>query len=155
MPHDGSKGRDMGELIEDDRALRAILTAARTIAVVGLSRSADKASYRVAAYLAGQGYRVIPVNPAAPQILGRPSLPDLAAVGEAVDVVDIFRPPDEVPAIVEQATALGARTVWMQLGIRHDQAAARAVAACLNVVMDRCMMVEHRRLLGDGAGVKR
>ncbi|UCH36508.1 MAG: CoA-binding protein [Armatimonadota bacterium] len=142
----------MGKVADDDEALRGILTSATTIAVVGLSRSADKDSHRVASYLMAQGYRIIPVNPGAEEILEQRCFPDLAAVNQPVDVVQIFRPAQDVPPIVEQAIAAGARTVWMQLAIRHDAAAARAAAACLTVVQDRCMAVEHHRLIGGGGG---
>jgi hypothetical protein len=142
----------MGKVVDDDEALREILTAAGTIAVVGLSRSPEKDSHSVARYLMEQGYDIIPVNPAVQEVLGRRSFPELAAVGQAVDVVQVFRPAAAAPEIVEQAIQAGARTVWMQLGICHDEAAARAAGACLTVVMDRCMRAEHRRLLGDPAG---
>jgi len=124
--------------------VRQILASARTVAVVGLSDKPERDSYRVAAYLQQAGYRVIPVNPNLPTVLGEPAYPHLRAIPERVDVVDIFRKPEAVPEIVEDAIAIGARAVWMQDGIVHNAAAERARAAGLAVVMNRCMMREHR-----------
>ncbi len=130
-----------------DREIDAVLAAARTIAVVGLSDKPDRDSYRVAAYLQAHGYRIVPVNPAAEAILGETSYPDLASIpGDiAIDVVDVFRKPEFVPAVVDAALARRARAVWMQLGIAHNAAAEKARAAGLAVVMDRCIKVEHAR----------
>ncbi|MCS7252132.1 MAG: CoA-binding protein [Thermoflexus sp.] len=133
--------------VQDDNTLRHILTEARTIAVVGLSADSERPSHQVAAYLQGQGYRIIPVNPTIQEVLGEPSYPDLLSVPEPVDVVDIFRPARYVPEIVEQAIAKGAKVVWMQLGVIHFEAAQRAREAGLLVVMDRCMKMEHQRLI--------
>jgi len=121
-----------------------ILRDARTIAVVGLSPKSARPSHQVAVYLLGAGYEVIPVNPGHDQILGLQSYANLAAVPGPVDIVDIFRNPQEVPAIVDSAIAIGAKVVWMQLGIVHEQAAAKARAAGLIVVMDRCLKVDHQ-----------
>ncbi len=126
--------------------IERILKESETIAVVGLSPHPTRASHSVARYLQAQGYRIIPVNPTVEEVLGEKSYPDLASVPEEVDVVDIFRRPEHVPAIVEAAIAKGARAVWMQEGIVHEEAAARAREAGLMVVMDRCMYKEHRRL---------
>ncbi len=130
-----------------DQEIDAILANAGTIAVVGLSDKPDRDSHRVAAYLQAHGYRIIPVNPAAQAILGERSYPDLASIpGDvAVDVVDIFRKPEFVPSLVDAAIARRARVVWMQLGIAHNAAADRARAAGLQVVMDRCLKLEHAR----------
>ncbi|MGH2538116.1 MAG: CoA-binding protein [Candidatus Promineifilaceae bacterium] len=125
-------------------AIERILDSAEVIAVVGLSANPGRAGYYVPAYLQRQGYRVIPVNPNLETALGEMAYPDLAAVPEAVDLVLIFRRPEYVPAVVEQAIAIGAKAVWMQLGIVHNEAAAAVRAAGLDVVMDACMMVEHR-----------
>lgn len=135
-----------------DREIDAILASARTIAVVGLSDKPHRDSYRVASYLQAHGYRIIPVNPAADEILGEKSYPNLASIpGDiAVDVVDIFRRPEFVPPIVEAAIARPARVVWMQLGIVHNAAAEKARAAGLAVVMDRCVKVEHARWAAGG-----
>lgn len=127
--------------------IEKILKESKTIAVVGLSPDPTRPSYNVAHYLQAQGYRIIPVNPFVQAVLGEKSYPDLASVPETVDVVDIFRHPRHVPAIVEAAIAKGARAVWMQEGIVHQEAAARAREAGLMVVMDCCMLKEHRRLV--------
>jgi predicted CoA-binding protein len=124
--------------------VRHILAAASTIAVVGLSDRPDRDSYRVAAYLQQAGYRIIPVNPNLTTVLGEPAYPGLRAIPVLVDVVDIFRKPEAVPAIVEDAIAIGARAVWMQEGVVHNAAAERARQAGLAVVMNKCMMREHR-----------
>lgn len=130
--------------------IEQILKEFRTIAVVGLSPKADRPSYRVAAYLQAQGYRILPVNPKADEVLGEKSYPSLSAVPVPIDVVDIFRRPEEVPPVVEEAIRVRAKAVWMQEGIVHETAAARARAAGLLVVMDRCMLKEHERLKGEG-----
>ncbi len=132
----------------EDGKIRKILETTRTIAVVGLSSNPAKISHQVAAYLKSQGYRIIPVNPTADTILGEQAYPDVLSVPEPVDVVQIFRPPQDVPPVVEQAIQKGAKAVWMQQGIAHAEAAAQAEAAGLLVVQDRCMRTEHRRLLG-------
>lgn len=136
--------------VQDDPTLRRILAEARTIAVVGLSADPERPSHQVASYLQHQGYRIIPVNPTIQEVLGEPSYPDLLSVPEPVDVVDIFRPARYVPEIVEQAIAKGAKVIWMQLGVIHFEAAQRAREAGLLVVMDRCMKIEHQRLLRSG-----
>jgi uncharacterized protein len=132
----------------DDDTLRALLKRAKTIAVVGLSANPSKDSYHVAEYLKNKGYRIIPVNPSVTEILGEKAWPDLASIPEPVDVVDVFRRPEHVPPIAEQAVAIGASALWLQLGVRNDEAADRAADAGLTVVQDRCMLVEHRRLVG-------
>lgn len=140
-----------GGLYYGDAFLAAIYRTTRTIAMVGASPNWNRPSYFVMKYLQGKGYRVIPVNPmaAGKEILGEAVVADLADVAEPVDLVDIFRRPDAVPAIVEGAIAIGAKVVWMQLGIRHDAAADRAEAAGLTVVMDRCLKIEYGRLSGE------
>lgn len=129
-----------------ENVIELILRESKTIAVVGLSPDPDRPSNRVASYLQSQGYRIIPVNPAVEEVLGQRSYPDLASVPGEVDVVEIFRRPEHVPAIVEAAIAKGVKAIWMQEGIVHEEAAAKARAAGLKVVMDRCMFKEHRRL---------
>jgi len=126
--------------------LEEILRNSKLVAVVGLSPNPMRPSYGVAQYLQGQGYRIIPVNPTVEQVLGEKSYPDLSTIPERVDVVDIFRRSEEVPAIVEEAIKIKARAVWMQEGVIHEEAAAKARAAGLSVVMDKCMMTEHQRL---------
>ena len=122
-----------------------ILQRSETIAVVGLSRDPAKDSHSVAAYLQSQGYRIIPVNPHAQEILGEKCYPDLLSIPVPVDVVDIFRPSEDVPPIVDQAIAIGARAVWMQVGVAHPQAAEKARRAGLLVVMDTCIRTAHRQ----------
>jgi hypothetical protein len=124
-----------------------LLARARTIAVVGVSAKPDRDSHRVAAYLQAAGYRIVPVNPGLDEVLGERAWPDLASIPAdvAIDIVDIFRLPEHIPPIVEAAIARGAGAVWMQLGLAHNDAAARARAAGLTVVMDRCLKVEHAR----------
>jgi uncharacterized protein len=124
-----------------------ILASARTIAVVGLSAKPHRASFDVARYLQEHGYRIVPVNPALREWRGEPAYPDLASVPAAIeiDVVDIFRRPEFIPRIVDEAIARGAKVVWMQLGLAHNAAAEVARAAGLQVVMDRCLKVEHSR----------
>ncbi len=128
--------------------LRAILAGNRTVAVVGLSANWYRPSYFAAKYLLDHGYRVIPVNPAYEAVLGQTAYPDLRSIPEPVDVVDIFRRAEEVPALVDEAIAIGARVVWMQIGVEHQAAADRARAAGLEVVMNRCMKIEYARLFG-------
>jgi predicted CoA-binding protein len=126
--------------------IRDILTASKTVAVVGLSDSPDRPSYHVAAYLQGHGYRIIPVNPAVTEVLGERAYAGLCDVPVPVDLVDVFRKSEAVPPIVEDAIAIGAKAIWMQEGVVHEEAAARARAAGLTVVMDRCTLKEHARL---------
>ena len=135
--------------------IKSVLESYRTVAVVGLSRNSAKASYQVANYLKSVGYHIIPVNPFADEILGETSYKSLLDVPETIDVVDIFRPSEDVPAIVEEAITIKNRhgtpkVIWMQLGIVNEEAAKRAREAGFTVVMDRCMMSEHRRLSMDG-----
>ena len=132
--------------------IRQLLRRARTIAVVGLSEKPDRDSHRVAAYLQSHGYQILPVNPSVTDILGERAYPDLKALPAAPDVVDIFRKPEAVPEIVEQAIAVGAKAIWMQEGVVHHAAAARARAAGLQVVMNRCMLKDHRTLLAAAPG---
>jgi uncharacterized protein len=123
-----------------------ILHSARTIAVVGLSGKRYRPSYGVAEYLKRSGYRIIPVNPMETSVLGEKSYPDLDSVPEPIDLVDIFRRSEYVPEIVEAAIRKGAKAIWMQESVIHEAAAARAEAAGLAVVMDRCILKDHRRL---------
>jgi predicted CoA-binding protein len=116
--------------------------------MVGLSSNPFRPSHFAAIYLLAEGYDIIPVNPREREVLGRRSYATLGDVPGRVEVVDIFREPAAVPGIVEEAIAIGARVVWMQLGVIHEEAAARARAAGLEVVMDRCMKIEHARFFG-------
>ena len=122
-----------------------ILLQTETIAVVGFSSQREKAGYYVPAYLAQHGYTILPVNPNLAEGLGRQAVARLTALAEPADLVLIFRRPEHVPDVVGAAMATGAKAIWMQLGIIHEPAAAKARAAGLIVVMDRCMLVEHRR----------
>ena len=124
-----------------------ILNSSRVVAVVGLSPKPERPSYRVASYLKEHGYKIIPVNPSVPEILGEFCYPELGSISGPVDVVDIFRNSEEVLAIVEQAIEIGAKAVWMQEGVINEEAAARARGAGLLVVMDKCMRKEHQRLV--------
>jgi hypothetical protein len=126
--------------------VRRILKTSKTVAVVGLSDKPDRDSHRVAAYLQQRGYRIVPVNPNVATVLGERAYSRLREVPVPVDVVDIFRKPDAVPEIVEDAIAIGARVIWMQEGIAHNAAADRARAAGLEVVMNKCMLKELRKL---------
>lgn len=130
--------------------LRRILAAAKTIAVVGLSNKPDRPSNEIAVYLKAEGYRIIPVNPTIPEALGERAYASLREIPERVDVVEVFRKPEDVPPIVADAIAIGAKVVWMQPGIVHEEAAARAQAAGLKVVMDTCMRETHRVLRAQG-----
>jgi len=130
----------------DMEEIEGILKEGRTVAVVGLSPKPDRPSYVVARYLQAQGYRIIPVNPNTQEILGEKAYPTLLSIPEKVDIVDIFRRPEDVPPVVEEAIKIGARVVWMQEGIVNEEAALRAREAGLKVVMDRCLKKEHQRL---------
>ena len=133
-----------------DDSYLTILRTARTVAVVGLSPNPERPSHRVARYLQGQGYRIVPVNPTVESVLGERSYPSLAEIPEPVDVVDVFRRSEEVQPLVEEAVRIGAKVVWMQEGVVHEEEAATARAAGLAVVMDRCMLKEHSRLRQAG-----
>lgn len=131
-------------------AIAELLATSRTIAVVGLSLHNHRPSYGVSEYMQRQGYRIIPVNPGASEILGEKAWPDLESVPEKVDIVNIFRRSEFVPSIVEAAIRIRARAVWMQENVVHSEAAARAKAAGLLVVMDRCILKEHWKWVLDG-----
>jgi predicted CoA-binding protein len=128
-------------------AMRDLLTNARVIAVVGASNKPDRPSYSIYQYLKRQGYTVYPVNPIVKDIDGDKVYPSLADVPESIDIVDIFRPSDALPEVIEDAIAAGAKAVWAQLGINNDAAAERAEAAGLNVVMNKCIKVQHSLLV--------
>ena len=134
--------------MNNDQTMKDILLSTKTIASVGLSSNMEKESYWIASYLKEQGYRIIPVNPTADEILGEKSYPDLESVPEQIDVVQVFRKPEDVPPIVDSAIKVGAKVVWMQEGIVNEEAAQRGREAGLQVVMDACMRATHRRLIG-------
>jgi len=127
-----------------------ILNQYRIVAIVGVSPNPERPSYRVASYLMEHGYKVIPVNPNAQEILGKTSYPDLSSIPEKIEVVDIFRKSEEVVPIVEEAIKIGVKVVWMQEGVINEEAAAKARDAGLLVVMDKCMLKEHQRLTPEG-----
>ena len=137
-------------MTDDDARLRRILQDCRTIAVVGLSADPSRPSHAVAAYLQARGYRIIPVNPRYERVLGERCWPSLQAVPEPVDLVDVFRKAADVPPIARSAAAIGARCLWQQLGVHSREADAIAMAAGLEVVADRCLKIEHARLLRAG-----
>ena len=132
----------------DIKNLRRILKTNHVIAVVGLSANWWRPSFFVAKYLQDHGYRVIPVNPAYQEVLGEKCYASLKDIPEKIDMVDCFRRPAEIPALAEDAIAIGAKCLWMQLGVVNDEAAVRARSAGLDVVMDRCVKIEHGRLFG-------
>lgn len=133
---------------QDERTIEATLLAARTVAIVGLSRDPLRASYFIGYYLKRHGYKIVPVNPKETEILGEKSYPSLKDIPFPVDVVDVFRRPDAVPGIAREAVAIGAKALWLQFGVISPEAAKIAEAGGLTVVMDRCMKVEHARHLG-------
>jgi uncharacterized protein len=136
------------ERYQDPATIQRVLGGARTIAVVGLSANPLRASYFVGFYLQRHGYRVIPVNPRETEILGEVSYPNLAEVPEPVDIVNVFRAPDALPAIAAEAVAAGAGALWCQFGVINEEGAQIAVDGGLAVVVDRCLKVEHARYIG-------
>jgi predicted CoA-binding protein len=131
-----------------ERAIEHLLATATRIAVVGFSSKPHKAGYYVPAYLQEHGYQIVPVNPFLNEALGEPAYASLAEIPEAVDLVLIFQRSENVPPFVDAAIEIGAKAVWMQLGIAHEAAAARAEEAGLTVVQNACMLAEHRRRAG-------
>ena len=134
--------------MNSDKVMKEILLSAKTIASVGLSSNQEKESYWIVSYFKEQGYRIIPVNPTATEILGEKVYPSLSAIPDKVDVVQVFRRSEDVPPVVEEAIKIGAKVVWMQEGIVNEEAAQKAREAGLQVVMDACMRATHRRLIG-------
>jgi predicted CoA-binding protein len=139
----------------DNNALRRILQESKTIAMVGLSANWYRPSYFAAKYLLDKGFAVIPVNPNYEEVLGQKCYPDLDAIDEPVDVVDLFQRSEAIPQFVEPAIRIGAKVLWMQLEVINEEAASAARAGGLEVVMDRCMKIEYARLFGglNWAGV--
>jgi len=140
--------RARGRIVDDIAGLRRILATHRTIAVVGLSAHWHRPSYFAAKYMQEHGYRVIPVNPQYQDVLGERCHPSIAAIPEAVDIVDVFRRASEMPSIAREAVAKGAKVLWMQLGVASDEAARIAIDGGLDVVQNRCVKIEHARILG-------
>jgi predicted CoA-binding protein len=129
-----------------DQELKQLLTDATTIAVVGASANPDKTSYGIMRKLQKVGYRVIPVNPRETEVLGEQSYPSLIDIPERVDIVDVFRRSEDTPAIADEAVTIGAKALWLQTGIANEEAAARATAGGLKVVMNACIGATHARL---------
>ncbi|MBS1186079.1 MAG: CoA-binding protein [Burkholderiaceae bacterium] len=132
--------------IETDEGLKEIFETCRTVAVVGCSPKPERAGHYVARYWQERGYRVIPVNPGHQELVGERCYPSLRDIPEKIDIVDCFRRAEEIMPIVEDAIAIGAKVIWMQLGVINEEAAERAEAAGLKVVMDRCPKIEYPRL---------
>ncbi len=142
-------------MVDDIAGIRRILRDCRTIAVVGLSANWYRPSYFAAKYMQDHGYRIVPVNPNYKEVLGEKCYAELRAIGHPVDIVDCFRKAGEMAPIARDAVAIGARVLWMQLGIRNAEAAKIASDGGLDVVVDRCVKIEHARILGglNWAGV--
>jgi predicted CoA-binding protein len=136
-------------LYQDADLINDLLDRAKNVAIIGMSSNPQKASYFVAAYLLHEGYNVIPVNPNLSQALGRKAYPDLLSVPDRIDIVDVFRPANEIPAITAQAIQIKARCLWLQLRLIDLDSAARARQAGLGVVMDKCIKMEHGRYRGS------
>ena len=137
--------------MNSDEQLRAILANYRNVAVVGLSPDPGRPSNRVAQYLLENGYNVIPINPVVDEVLGLRSYPSLEDVPDPIEIVDVFRRSEHVPDIARAAVAIGAKVLWTQLGVMSEEGAKIAASAGLEVVMDRCALIEHRRLIGRAA----
>ncbi|MEW6425164.1 MAG: CoA-binding protein [Bacillota bacterium] len=133
----------------DDREIKDLLTKNKTIAVVGLSDKPERDSYRVAQYMQEKGYRIIPVNPRLKEVLGEKAYPDLTSLPGPVDIVNVFRRSEEVPGVVKDALAAKPAVIWLQLGVVNEEAALFAQSQGVQVVMDRCIKIEHARLLGS------
>jgi uncharacterized protein len=142
-------------IVDDIVGLRRILTQQRTIAVVGLSAQWHRPSYFAAKYMQDHGYRIIPVNPNYSEVLGQRCYPGITDIAEQVGIVDCFRKASEMVPIAREAVAIGAKVLWMQVGIRNDEAVSIAVDAGLDVVVDHCVKIEHARIMGglNWAGV--
>lgn len=134
-------------MITDDDGLRRLLESAKTIVVVGASPKPWRDSGEIAKYLVNHGYTVFPVNPKYDEVLGMKTYPDIKSIPHAADIIDIFRNPDHIDDVIDDAITTGAKAIWMQLNVVNEAAARKAEAAGLMVVMDRCIAVEHRRLM--------
>ncbi|MEO8675227.1 MAG: CoA-binding protein [Casimicrobiaceae bacterium] len=143
------------KVVDDIVGLRGILARSRVIAVVGLSANWYRPSYFAAKYMQEHGYRIVPVNPNYAEVLGAKCYPDIASIVGDVDIVDCFRKAEEMPALAREAVDKGAKVLWMQLGIRNAEAARIASEGGLDVVQDRCVKIEHARIMGglNWAGV--
>src|ERR1043166_2942713 len=134
-------------ITEDPEAIRRVLVGSKTIAVVGCSPKPDRDSYQIAQYLIEKGYDVVPVNPGQKEILGRTCYPDVKSIPKKVDIVDVFRAPEHIPPIAEDAVAAKAECLWLQAGIAHEEAAKKTSDAGLYVIQDRCIATMHRVLV--------
>ena len=132
----------------DNSTIRRVLEESKTVAIVGLSANWSRPSYFAAKYLLDRGYEVIPVNPNYDEVLGQKCYPDLESIDRQVDIVDLFQRSEAVPAFIKPAIDLGAKTLWLQLGITHPEAEVEARSAGLEVIVDRCMKIEYARLFG-------
>ena len=140
--------KDMPNISNDDKSLKTLLQKSKTIAVVGLSPDPDRPSYEVSAYLQKKGYKIVPVRPGGGEILGEKAYAALSDIPFPIDIVDVFRKPEFMPEVVREALKIKPKAIWMQLGISHAAAAEAASNAGLQVVEDKCLLIEHRRLLG-------
>ena len=140
-------------MLKDDRELREILTMACTIAVVGIKQADLEDAFRIPQYMQSQGYRIVPVNPKFGEVLGEPAVSRLGKIEGPIDIVNLFRASEHIPAHADEILAMSPlpAVAWMQLGIQNGAAATRLLAAGIRVVQDRCIMVDHRRLLHDSA----
>lgn len=135
-------------MLETDTDVREILAQVRRVAVIGLSSNPDRPSHQVCQAMQAEGYQIVPVNPNENQVLGENAFPDLRHVTGMVDMVTVFRSPEHVPQIVDAVIERGVRNLWLQEGVVHEEAAQKAADAGIDVIMDRCMLKEYRRLLG-------
>ena len=136
----------MLNILEKDSDIKDLIDASKTIVVVGLSPDPNKQSYEVASYLQAKGFKIVPVHPEAQEILGEKVYRSLSEIPFPIDIVDVFRRPEFIPAVVEETIKIKPKAVWMQLGISHDQAAQNAASHGIKVVQDRCLLIEHKRL---------
>lgn len=137
-----------GEIIKDPDRIKKIVEESRTVAIVGISPKQDRDSYKVAKYLQDHGYRIIPVRPENGEILGEKYVSSAAEITESVDVLDIFRSSDQVIEHVEEAIKLKPKVFWMQLGVENSEAANRLIEAGINVIMNKCIKIEHAKYFG-------
>ena len=137
----------MSDISSNNTELKKLLENAKTIAVVGLSPDPSRPSYGVASYLQSKGYKIIPVRPGTEEVLGEKAYASLKEIPVPVDIVDVFRSPEHMPQVVDEALAIHPKAVWMQLGISHEEAAQKVSKAGLKVIQDRCILIEHKKLL--------
>jgi len=136
-------------LITSDQEIKDLIKGSKRIAIVGLSNKPERDSYRVAEYLINNGYEIIPVNPTIDEVLGVKAVASLKEIEGTVDIVDVFRKADQVMPVAEKAVEIGAKAIWFQLGVVNDEAASYASSKGLKVVMDRCIKIEHKKLIAE------